>query len=754
MEIPTRPDFLEYEPRLYKFWEEQGFFTPQIDKDKEPFTIILPPPNANAPLHIGHAMYTVEDILVRYHRMKGDPTLWLPGADHAGFETQVVFEKHLAAKSQSRFDFDRNTLYQMIWDFVEENKGIMENQLRRLGFSLDWTRFRYTLSPDIVKTINQTFKKLHLDDLIYRDNRIVNYCPHCGTTFSDLEVKHTIKKDPLYYLKYGPFVLATTRPETKFGDTAVAVNPKDERYQHWIGKEIEAQGILGNFKLLVIADEAVDPAFGTGVVKVTPAHDPTDFEISRRHNLEVKQIINLDGTLNEKTGPYQGLKINEARKLIVEDLQKRGLVDHIDEAYEHSVGICYKCGFRIEPNILPNWFLRMDGFAKQVAGVFQNKKIGIYPEHYSKILYNWLENIRDWPISRQIVWGIRIPAFYCFDCNPNLQISFINQKGGKVVGLSSNLKDFSFAEIKNGLQTLIAPIDSFWIMDLQPEATCPKCNGKNFLQDTDSFDTWFSSGQWPLVTLGYPKSEDFEYFYPTSVLETGYDIIFFWVARMVLFSLYLTGDAPFKNVYLHGMVKDKWGQKMSKSKGNVINPMETVEQYGADSLRMALVVGNGPGNDLALREEKIIGYRNFVTKLWNINRFFLSRTNNLSDLRELTDLNDLQVEDQDILGKTDQTVATVTKALDSFQISQAGEAIYNFIWHELADSYLEKIKPRLLSPDQKTQAVFYKVWLTSLKLLHPFMPFVTEEIYQLMGLSLPKKEKSLMISLWPQTEKA
>ena len=608
----------EVEPKINDKWKNHDVFKGIIDPDKKPYTIILPPPNANGRLHMGHVlMCAIEDVLIRWKKMQGYSTLWVPGTDHAGFETQIVYEKELKKKDKSRFDYDRNTLYRNIWDFVQSNKHIIEEQIRGMGSGLDWSRYSFTLDDKVIKTVYDTFSKMISDGLVYRDDYIVNYCPKCGTTFSDLEIDHITRKDPLYYMKYGPFILATVRPETKFGDTAVAVHPNDKRYKEYIGKEIEVEGLLGTFKLKVIGDSFVDPEFGTGVVKITPAHDKNDYEAGRRHNLEIKSVIGLDGRMNDLAGPYAGMKIMEARKKIVEDLNKKGLLVKIDENYEHSVAVCYRGKHDIEPTVLPNWFVKVDPLKKPALEAVKRGEVKIYPKWQEITYIRWMEEMRDWPISRQIVWGIRIPAWYNINDNPDLIVNFLDKNGKVVFGkISELLKNYSFEEIEKGLQTLVAPKDArYLISEKKPKEYC--------LQETDTFDTWFSSGHWPLVTLGYPASDDFKYFYPTSVLETGWEIIRFWVSRMIMLGIYLTGKPPFKDVYLHGLVRAVDNKKMSKSLGNVIDPLEFIPEYGADALRMGLISGTANGKDFAFPKDKVIAFRNFANKLWNMSRFCL-----------------------------------------------------------------------------------------------------------------------------------
>ncbi|MFH1451487.1 MAG: valine--tRNA ligase [bacterium] len=752
MDIPKAYNPKAVEEKISFLWEKNKCFTPKINKAKKPFTIILPPPNANDPLHIGHAMYVVEDIMCRYHRMQQEPTLFLPGTDHAGIETQYVFEKKLKKENKSRFDFDRQTLYQMISRYVDENRGITKEQMKKLGFSLDWTRECFTLDEKILKTVSQTFKKLYRDGLIYRAERIVNYCTRCGTAFSDLEVVYEERQDPLFYLKYGPFVLATTRPETKFGDTAVAVNPKDKRYKNLVGKDFIYESLIGPRKIKVVADEAVNQEFGTGAVKVTPAHDPNDFEIAQRHNLPLIKVIDLNGRMNELTGRFAGLKINEARKKVVEELQQRGDLVRIDESYIHRIGLCYRCKNVIEPMVLPQWFLKIKTLAEPAIRAVKTEKTKIFPLRFKKLYFDWMEKIHDWNISRQNIWGPRIPAWYCLDCNPEIRINFIDKNKNLKSNSYQELKNkYSFAEIESGLQSLTAPVETIFIVDKKDK--CPKCKGNHLLQETDTFDTWFSSGQWPLTTLGYPDSRDFKYFYPTSVLDTMWDILFFWVARMMMFGLYLTKKVPFKVIHLHSRVVDQYGQKMSKSKGNGIDPLEMIERYGADSLRIALVFGAAPGSDISVSEDKIRAMRNFSNKLWNINRFILT---NLEMAKMKTapvfspKTKGLSSQDKKIIKETTQLIKKITGLIDRYRFDLAAQELYHFVWHNFADKYIEYSKPRLDKEPKTTLAVLSHVYLNCLKLLHPFMPFITEKIWQ----TFPHQEdKLLTVSSWPKIKK-
>ncbi|MBI5045365.1 MAG: valine--tRNA ligase [Candidatus Levybacteria bacterium] len=690
----------EAEDKHYKTWEEKGYFKPEINPDGKPYCIILPPPNANGDLHFGHAMFTVEDILIRYHRMKGDAALWLPGTDHAGIETQFVFEKKLQSEGQSRFDYSQEELYQMIWDFVKQSHGKIQNQLKKLGYSLDWSREKFTLDPEIQKLVYKTFKKMYEDGLIYRAHKLVNYCTRDGTSFSDLEVIHEERNSPLYYIRYGPLVLATTRPETKFGDTGVAVNPNDERYKQYIGKEIEIETVLGKASMKVVGDEAVDPEFGTGVVKVTPAHDFTDFEIGKRHDLPLKQVIGYDGKMNDHAGRFEGLYVKQARAAIVEEMKEKNLIEKVDEGYMNRVGLCYKCKTILEPLPLEQWFVKVDSLRNEAIRVIKEKKVKIHPQVFETHCLQWLENLRDWNISRQIVWGMRIPAWK-------------NKATGE------------------------------WMVT---EGDSPE--GMEWEQDTDTFDTWFSSGQWPFVTLKTSKDGDFEKFYPTAVLETAYDILRAWVSRMVMLGTYVTGEVPFRNVLFHGIVNDPYGKKMSKSKGNVVNPLELIEQYGADAVRFALVYGNATGNDQSLSYPKLDAARKFTNKLWNMARFIemaekdanqeFGVNNSLRDLKEGTKLK----ENYEWIEKAQNLIDEVTKYIDSYQFNLAAERLYEFSWHEFADIYIEDIKR---STENESWVVLKSIYVILLKLLHPFMPFVTEEIYQKMS----GHGESIMIEKWP-----
>ncbi len=694
----------ENESAIYKLWEQSGHFNPDNlpNVTEGPFTIIMPPPNANGQIHAGHALFlTLEDIMIRYKRMRGFKTLWLPGTDHAGFETQVVYEKKLEKEGRSRFNLSREELYAEIMDFVQANKKATEDGMRQLGASCDWSREKFTLDPDIIQTVYATFKQMFDDGLVYRGKRIVNWCTKHQTSLSDLETLSEARKDKLYYMQYGPLVVATVRPETMFGDVALAVNPDDERYRQYIDQDILVQTPIGELKLKVIADEAVEKDFGTGALKITPAHDANDFEIGLRHNLPSVEVIDHYGKLNEKTGKYAGLKIEEAREAVVRDLTELGLLLKTED-YEHDVSVCYKCGRVIEPRIIPQWFVKMKNLAEQAVKAVKDKKIQIIPNHQEKVFCHWLDNIRDWNISRQIAWGIPIPAKLCEKC------------------------DYAVVDIEN------------------QKTDCPKCGGR-LIKDPDTFDTWFSSGQWPYATLGYPTGEDYRNFYPTDVMETAGDILFFWVARMVMFGLYRTGQVPFQTVYLHGLVRDAKNQKMSKSKGNVIDPAVIARKYGTDALRMALVTGNAAGTDMALSEDRIKGYKHFANKIWNITRFILENSQGQNSPVDLVPA------DEKLLAEFRALTADITTDMENFRFHLASEKIYQYTWHTLADVILEESKPLIFGNNESNRLsrllTLNIILLDLLKLLHPFMPFLTETIWQILPQT---KEKMLLTARWPE----
>ncbi len=710
----------QVEDKIYKLWEDSGFFNPdKLPRDhKKPFTIIMPPTNANGSLHAGHALVlTIEDIMVRYKRMKGFKALWLPGLDHAGFETQVVYEKELEKQGKSRFKMEPEDLYKEILNFTLENKKNIEGQIRKMGASCDWSREKFTLDPDIVKTVYKTFEKLYKDKLIYRGRKIINWCPKHQTSLSDLETTDIEQFDKLYYLKYGPFTIATARPETKFGDKYVVMHPKDQRYKKYKnGQKIKLEWINGPIMATIIKDEAIDMNFGTGVMTITPWHDAVDFGIAERHNLEKDQIIDFQGRLLPIAKEFSGMKIMEARALIAEKLKSKELLEKIEENYKHIVKTCYKCGTLIEPQIKAQWFLKMKSISKLAIKAIEKNKIKFRPDHYKKISLHWLKNIIDWPLSRQIVWGIPIPAKICSKCQ----------------NIIVDIEDPPLPKASEGQSTI---------------NICKNCKG-NLKKETDTFDTWFSSGQWPFATLGYPNSKDYKKFYPTDVMETGGDLIFFWVSRMIMLGLYTTKKIPFKNVYIHGMVLDAKGKKMSKSRGNVINPLDIAEKYGTDALRIGLVMGNSPGQSLALDENKIRGYKNFANKIWNASRFVLI---NLSDYDSATKMR-LPENQRKNIKDLKKVIKETTKLMNDYKFYVAGEKIYHYFWHTFCDKIIEESKKELLSETntkgkQTTQYMLLEILSASLKLLHPFMPFITEEIYQ--QLPIKNKKQCLMIEDWP-----
>lgn len=670
----------KHEPRIYKLWEDSDSFKPAGDSNKQPFSIIMPPPNANGNLHCGHGMYVVDDILTRFYRMQGNPTLWLPGTDHAGIETQVVFERQLEKEGKSRFDYTPSEFYDATMKFVKQYEHIMLDQMKSMGFSADWSKLKFTLDQDIIDTVYDTFKQMHSDGLVYRGNRIVNWCPRCHAGFADIEIKHREQIDPLYYVKYGPFVVATVRPEPMFADTGIAVHPSDERYKKWIGKEVEVELLWGKRRLKVIADEHVDPEFGTGVVKLTPAHDHNDWDMAQKHGLEVIQGIGTDGTITDAGGKFAGMKASDARDEIVTELEKKGLMDHIDMNYTHSVAVHDRCGTQIEPLCTEQWWLKVDELKKKAIKAIENDEVTFYPTRFKKQALDWLENLRDWNLSRQIWWGIRIPVYY------------------------------------NATNDSTKP--EYIIASDESEAI--KTYGKGgYEAETDTFDTWFSSGQWPFATL--QASGDFDQFYPTSVMGTMRDIIYLWVTRMIMFGIYKTGEVPFKQVYLWGSVNDEHGKKMSKSKGNTINPLDMTAKYGTDALRLALTIGVTPGTGGSLSEKKIEGYRNFCNKLWNVARFSFSKfdTSTNPAKAEL-----LSPADHWIVGRVNQAITSITADIKKFRFSEAGQTAYSLLWDDLADKYIEFSKQ---SPNPNLLAYCLD---TILCLLHPIAPFVTEAIWQ------------------------
>jgi valyl-tRNA synthetase len=727
-ETPKTFDPGAWEEKIYKQWESSGLFTPKIDKTKRPYTIIMPPPNAYDQLHIGHALFvTVEDIMVRYHRLKGEPTLWLPGADHAGIASQVFFEKILKKdEGKTRYDLGREAFVERLREFVLSKRNIMEGQLRRLGASCDWTRNKFTLDPDVSQAVYHTFKKMYDEGLIYRGERIINWCPRCATGLSDLEVEHQEIEGQLTYIKYpladgsGFVTVATTRPETMLGDTAVAVNPKDARYKKLVGKMLKLP--LMDREIPIVADEAVDKEFGTGAVKVTPAHDPTDFEIGERHQLSRVIVIGPDYKMTAEAGQYAGLKVDKAREQVLADLMKLGLIEK-ESKHPHNVGHCERCKTIVEPLLSRQWFVKIAPLAKPAIEAVKHGKIKFVPERFEKMYLNWMENIHDWNISRQLWWGHRIPVWFCK-----------NQ-----TGIMSNDQS---PILNGGKQNFVVSKD-------RPEE-CPFCKDCEMVQEEDTLDTWFSSGLWPFTTLGWPKeTPDFKYFYPTTVMETGYEIIFFWVARMIMLGLYCTGQVPFELVYLNGIVRDKDNQKISKSRGNAIDPIEMVEKYGTDALRMGLMMGTTPGQDTHVDENKIKAYRNFANKIWNAARF-ISLHGKLADFDEsiLDDKQRLDNVQKEYLVDFRAKMAEVTKLMDNYQLSLAGEQVYNYFWHTFCDKIIEEMKPDLTNESpfkEAARALLVYILRNSLIMLHPFVPFVTEAVWQ----TLYDKEGLLLAQEWP-----
>jgi valyl-tRNA synthetase len=702
MNLPKTYEPKEYESDIYALWEKSGAFAPKNRGNDEPFSIVIPPPNANGDLHIGHGLTLgVEDILIRYNRMLGKPTLFLPGADHAGFETQVVYEKQLAKEGKSRFDFTREELYSRIYDFVAQNKDNYESQFRRLGASLDWEHYTYTLDEKIVKQAYATFKKMWDEGLIYRGERLVNFCTFHGTGFADIEVEYKEESSHLWHINYpltdgsGSITVATTRPETMLGDTAVAVHPDDERYKAFIGKTVKLP--LTKREIPVIADDFVEKDFGTGAVKITPAHDQNDYEAGKRHDLPFITVINHEGKItHDMPEAYRGLEVLAARKQIVSDLKDEGFLEK-EEEYTHSVGHCYKCGTVLQPLLRDQWFIDMQSLSKEAVKALKADKVTFYPDTKKHQLIGYLEGLRDWNISRQIAWGIPIPAF-------------------------QNLDD---------------PDD--WIFDERVIEETITVDGKTYRRDPDVFDTWFSSSSWPYATLDYPDGDDFKQFYPLSVMETGADILYPWVSRMLMFGLYNTGEVPFKDVYLHGLVLDEHGAKMSKSKGNVVNPMEKVDLYGSDAFRMGVIAGQSAGNNQSYDENRLVAARNFCNKLWNIARFIEDKVG--EDFKLKGSPKAESIADAWMLHKLQQSAEQVTLLLEAYRLSEAYELLYHLVWDDFADWYVESSKSKL------NPGVLAYGLETILKLTHPFAPFVTETIWQ----TLKWEEDSLLITAdWPK----
>lgn len=746
------------EEKIYKMWEDGGYFKPENSPNtkNETFSVLMPPPNANAPLHCGHATYAIQDLYARFKRMQGYKTLYLPGTDHAGFETQVVYERKLKKEGKSRFDFDAKTLYDDILNFVKENSEVAIDQLKKLGMSADWSRNTFMLDDHVIDTVYDTFIKMHNDNLVYKDYYLVNYSIFHGTTFSNLETTHVEAVSPLYYVSYKlvdsneSLTVATVRPETIYADVALAVNPKDSRYENLVGKHVVNPLTKG--RIPVISDSYVDMEFGTGVLKITPGHDFNDFEIGKKHGLKIFSIIGLDGKLTEDAGECAGLRVASARKKSVEILQSLGALEKIDEKYTHNLLVDYKDKKAIEPLLIPNWFVKMDSLATKAIDAIEQDKVKFNQETWKNQILQWLKNIHDWPISRQIVFGIRIPVWYEVTNESGIQVTFISKDGsskdGKLGALLS--AGHPLDEIKSGLQKLIAPTDAKYVL-------AKESPGESYIQETDTFDTWFSSGQWPQTTLKYPDGKDFKEFFPTSFMDSMWDILFFWIARMVMFSLYLTDDVPYKNVYIHGRINDAKGRKMSKSLGNSIDPLEFVEKYGADALRMGIMVGgNTAAKQTSLSEDNVRSFRNFSNKIWNMARFMLLMFEQ-EDIKEYSDLDSYSDDfyrsasnaDKTVLDNLHSLVLDVTTNLDKYHIKAAGDAIYHFMWDELADKYIEDVKNREGEAKRQGLTVLRYSLLTCLKLLHPFMPFVTEEVWS----KVPRLTKDFLItSSWPKVD--
>ena len=700
------------EDRIYQNWLDKKYFHAEVDRSKKPFTIVMPPPNVTGQLHMGHALdNTMQDILIRYKRMQGYNALWQPGTDHAAIATEVKVIQKLKEQGIDKNDIGREEFLKHAWEWKEEYGGRIVNQLKKLGSSADWDRERFTMDEGCSKAVEEVFVKLYNKGYIYKGSRIINWCPVCKTSISDAEVEHVDQDGFFWHINYpivgeeGRFVeIATTRPETLLGDTAVAVNPEDERYQDLIGKMLKLP--LTDREIPVIADSYVDKEFGTGCVKITPAHDPNDFEVGKRHNLPEINIMNDDATINELGGKYAGMDRYEARKAMVADLDALGLLVKV-VPHTHSVGTHDRCKTTVEPMIKPQWFVKMQEMAKPAIEALKKNELNFVPDRFDKIYLHWLENIRDWCISRQLWWGHRIPAYYCDEC-------------GEVVVAKEMPK------------------------------VCPKCGCTHFKQDEDTLDTWFSSALWPFSTLGWPdKTEDFDYFYPTDVLVTGYDIIFFWVIRMVFSAIEQTGKVPFHHVLIHGLVRDSQGRKMSKSLGNGIDPLEIIDQYGADALRLTLITGNAPGNDMRFYMERVEASRNFANKVWNASRFIMMNLEKAEVPGEMPK-DQLTAADKWILSKVNTLAKEVTENMDKYELGIAVQKVYDFIWEEFCDWYIEMVKPRLYNDGDTTKSAalwtLKTVLVNALKLLHPYMPFITEEIF----CTLQSEEESIMISRWPE----
>ena len=709
-ELPKTYDPKASESRLYQFWLDGGFFNAEVDKNKKPYSIVLPPPNVTGQLHMGHAFDdTLQDILIRTKRMQGYAALWMPGTDHAGIATQIKVEEQLRKEGLTRYDLGREKFLERVWQWKEQYGSRIVKQMHSMGCSCDWRRLRFTMDEGCSKAVKEVFIDLYQKGYIYKGSRIINWCPHCTTALSDAEVEYTDKPGHLWYIRYpltdgsGDLVVATTRPETMMGDTGVAVNPEDERFKHLVGKTCILP--IMNREIPIVADDYVELGFGTGAVKMTPAHDPNDFEVGLRHNLEVIRCIADDGTINENGGPYQGMDRYECRKAIVKDLEEQGYLVKTED-YSHNVGTCYRCHNDVEPLISAQWFVKMAPLAKEALRVAYDGDIRFVPERFTKTYTNWMENVHDWCISRQLWWGHQIPAYYCDDCG----------------------------EMTVSKETV---------------TVCPKCGSTHVRQDEDVLDTWFSSALWPFSTMGWPeKTEELDYWYPTSVMVTGYDIIFFWVARMIFSGMEQMKQIPFKDVFIHGIVRDDKGRKMSKSLGNGIDPMEVIDKYGADALRFTLSTGIAPGNDTRFYYERVEANRNFCNKIWNASRFLLMNL----EVEDFDLPQQLDLEDKWILSRYNTLVKEVTENIDRYELGIAADKLYSFIWDNFCDWYIELCKTRLTGEDKeasrRAQRVLGHVLSGTLQLLHPFMPFITEEIWQ----ALPHEGPSIMVSKWPEAD--
>ena len=707
-ELPKTYDPKAVEDKLYSFWNDSGFFHAEVNPDKKPYTIVIPPPNVTGQLHMGHAFdETLQDILIRTKRMQGYEALWMPGTDHAGIATQIKVEENLRKEEGlTRYDLGREKFLERVWDWKHQYGNRIISQLKKLGSSCDWERERFTMDEGCSKAVREVFVNLYNKGLIYKGHRIINWCPHCTTALSDAEVEYETQPGKLWHIRYpladgsGELVVATTRPETFMGDTGVAVNPNDERYKHLIGKTCILP--IMNREIPIFGDEYVDMEFGTGCVKVTPCHDPNDFEMGQRHNLEQILVFNEDATVNENGGKYEGMDRYECRKAVIKDLEEGGYLVKIED-HEHNVGTCYRCGTTVEPMTSAQWFVKMAPLAKPAMDVVTEGKTKFVPDRFSKTYLRWMENVHDWCISRQLWWGHRIPAFYCDDCGE----------------MTVSKEDIH---------------------------VCPKCGSKNVRQEEDVLDTWFSSALWPFSTLGWPeKTKELEYFYPTSTLVTGYDIIFFWVARMIFSGVEHMGQTPFDTVYIHGLVRDAQGRKMSKSLGNGIDPLEIIDQYGADALRFTLATGNSPGNDMRFSDERVQASRNFCNKIWNASRFIqMNLTIGKDKAAELPET--LALEDKWIVSKYNTLVSEVTRNIDQYELGLAAAKLNDFIWDNFCDWYIEIAKTRLQAGDENVQKVLCYVLSGAMQLLHPFMPFITETIWQ----ALPHEGPSVMVSKWPE----